>query len=209
MALTQITAGGLADDSVDSDAYVNTSIDAAHLASGVAHGWKRLTSANADDDTEIDLETGIGATYDIYMIQGFKIKPVGNIATFKCRLKIDGSYKTDSSYSINVAIRDGTSTSYVAVASTTYDYIHVSGSATGSGSVETLEFWLYFYNPTATNTRKGIHGRTLQQYSGGGLRAGYPSGFYNDSAAALTGVRFLFSGGNIDSGHFALYGLVS
>ena len=83
MALTQITAGGLADDSVDSDAYVNTSIDAAHLASGVAHGWKRLTSANADDDTEIDLETGIGATYDIYMIQGFKIKPVGNNATFK------------------------------------------------------------------------------------------------------------------------------
>jgi hypothetical protein len=39
MALTQIKLGGLAANSVDSDAYVNGSIDNAHLANDAKVGW--------------------------------------------------------------------------------------------------------------------------------------------------------------------------
>ena len=59
MALTQIKLGGLAAESVDSDAYVDASIDNAHLASGAA--------ASAIDDlsdavTTATSNVGLGST---------------------------------------------------------------------------------------------------------------------------------------------------
>ena len=61
MALTQIKLGGLAAESVDSDAYVDTSIDAAHLASGVggiteADEWRLVANVTTNTDLTANLE---------------------------------------------------------------------------------------------------------------------------------------------------------
>jgi len=211
MALTKITAGGLADDSVDSDAYVNTSIDAAHLASGVGGSWVKLQSTTASDSSEVDMETGIDSTYDVYMITGTSIVSASDQNTLLCRLKIGGTYKTGSSDYSYHADTSNMAVSWSGVAAeAASSYMKMSFTDQYSnGDGEDGDFRLYFHDPENTSKLKKVYWDGFQNTQNNDSRLMQGAGFYTGSSpnAALTGVRFFFNSGAVASGIFTTYGL--
>ena len=206
MALTKITAGGLADNSVDSDAYVNTSIDAAHLASGVGGSWVKLQSTTASDSSEVDMETGIDSTYDVYMIVGHDIRGSMDNAAFSSRFEIS-TYKSDAYYSMTCnAVKAGTGTFSNTGTANDADKLRLA-DAVGNASTECTDFVMYLHEPHGSGQHKGAYGHARFSGTDGYHWSSFFGGTYINSTAAVTGVQFFFDSGNVAAGVFALYGL--
>lgn len=159
-----------------------------------------LTAATAASSATVDLETGIGATYDNYIIYFNNVAPVTEGVNFRFQLKIGGTYNF---------ITNGAAWN-VYVGNPVQSYNTANGNLLGQGmssdSTNAISGYLMFSSPTSTS----IHKRALwfaQGTSGSGFTAASGAGVYTDSASALTGVRFLFSSGNISRGTFRLYGI--
>jgi hypothetical protein len=156
-----------------------------------------------------DVETTFNSTYDMYAIVVTNMSPANDTVTPRMRLKIAGSYQSGS-YEYHVATTTSAAGTYSADASTSAAQIVLGASmsgATQSGS--TLSAVIYINNPASTTKYKNVYwtgtiingpsaaASHISNASGGGIYYGLE---------ALTGVRFLYSVGNI-SGTFRLYGI--
>ena len=216
MALTQITAGGLADDSVDSDAYVNTSIDAAHLASGVGvQGWIEIGSVTASSSGTVELNTGgspdctaaFDGTYNELMVKLSGVKSANDDVQFFLRFYLAGAIEDDAGdYEFHTSKMQSNSGDYASTASTSEDSIQLSKNV-GDQTDEHQQMTIFFSDPDNTARTKGCYwiGTTYTKDPSTQLVIG--AGYHDAAVTALTGLQFRMSAGDIASGVFTIYGL--
>ena len=175
--------------------------------------WTFLSKVTASSSSDVSFTSGIDSTYGVYVFTFNNIHPA-----------TDGAI-------LSVNFRDG-STAYDATKTSTFfeAYQNESGSATslgyetshdlaqgtgiqslgyiGNGNDESLAGTLYLYNPSNTTFVKHFIAR-MQGYHNSDLAlTSYVAGYCNVTAA-IDGVQFSMSSGNIDAGDFCLYGITT
>jgi hypothetical protein len=165
-----------------------------------------LQTVTASNSATVDLETGIGSTYDSYVIL---VSGWETLSGLYINLKIGGSYRTDAFYQwVNNITQplagSGLGTpSFTGASATDYAF----GIAINQGLYQGNST-IYFNSPTSTTLIKQL------TYTGVAfLPSGPPSvrttsgvGNYSNLTSALTGVRFKSGSGNVTAGTFSLYG---
>jgi hypothetical protein len=170
-------------------------------AAGNTPGWVYLSTVTASAAATADIETTFDSTYDNYAIVATGVTWSAT-SILGARFKISGSYAT-TGYSYSIAYSSSTTVTATANTGGTGTQVNLFPSLPTSNY---YGFVFYVYSAADTATTKtvsfsgfgGAGGGTVQYQSSGG--GGYASG------AALTGVRFLMTTGNI-TGTFRLYGI--
>ena len=159
--------------------------------------WIYIKTVTASSSATLDVEDTFTG-YDMYAIVGTGLVTLTTFVGLKSRLKIGGSYLT-SSYTGQTNISNGSSSTYTGTSSTSE--IPLSDTAQNADT-QTANFVMYIPRPADTTVNKSVF---WSGHTGIRNTSGYSMNFANTSA--LTGVRFFYSSGNIDSGTFRLYGI--
>lgn len=179
-------------------------------AASVGASWVLLQSQAASNSTTIDFKNGVGgavldSTYDEYVITFTGIIPATNTQNLLLEVSTDGGSTwhtagTDYKRAINVLSDAGTNAPSGSTGEAALNL--TSGQSNNSG--RPMGGNLYLFGPSAS-TLQAINwqmsyfdGTNTKLVTGGGLYTG---------GAAINGLRFLFSSGNITSGTFSLYGI--
>lgn len=162
-----------------------------------------LSTVTASASATVDVETTFDSTYDAYMLVVSGARPSTNSVSLKARMKIGGSYVTTSTY-ITLASSDSQVTTLDA-------QIDITNSVWGSDAASSCNVVMYIFNASSTAFKKQIRFEATSLRIDTGVtqllsRSGSAS---NDGTAALTGIRFYASSGNIAEGKFRLYGLAN
>ncbi|MCA0358737.1 MAG: hypothetical protein LCH78_18135 [Proteobacteria bacterium] len=175
-------------------------VDGSQLT-GISAGLTLLATVTASSSATVDIEGYFDSTYDEYLLLADGIYPTAN-ASLQMLFKVSGSYQT-SGYIFAYAYRDSNSTSETLATATTEVPLSTLWNLTSGfeGAVE-----VRLYRPASSSTAKLFTAKSFQpqnsyvtKYEGFGK---YGTG----TQAAITGVRFLFSSGNVSTGTFRLYG---
>src|SRR5210317_569320 len=122
------------------------------LADAGGGAWNFINSTTVSSTVaSIDITSGIGSTYDFYVLQLVKVAPVntGSGSPFKIRTSTDGGSSFDSSgYSYAAgSIRDS-SASFSGLNSASDSEIRVSNFGQGATSGESLSGFIYLVKPS-------------------------------------------------------------
>ena len=215
---TAILTKGSADQVLTSDG-----TDIAWANAGGGGAWTLLSSTTASASSQIDL-TNIDSTYDDYMIV-IDNYYASSSSYLKARLKIDGSFRTDSNYwtvaakfgKYNVEAPSAGETSGFWKSNRYNDSIRFLSESSNmhENSSGPQQFILYMQDVNRAGTYKRIWGNMLI-YEPSGVRHFYvpvhgvyaeSAGSSNTNLAACTGIRFYPSTGTITAAVFKIYGL--
>ena len=193
-----------------------TLLDAGALDSGIATGEMTLITSTtlSSAAANITFNSGISSTYNSYLFKYINIHP-----------QTDGKH-------LQVGFRDG-STAYDATKTTSFfraghdedasnnesylAYRTDSDLAQGTGAQRVGIFVgadndqccngeLHLFNPSSTTFVKHFMARTSNNYYVDYIQDEYMAGYCNVTAA-IDGVQFSMSSGNIDSGVIKMYGV--
>jgi len=171
-----------------------------------------ISEQTASSSATIDFTSGIDSTYKEYIFKCIDVHPATNNVEFQVNFR-DGSSAYDATKSSTTfrAFQDesgsttslGYDTATDLAQSTSFQAI---GNAVGNGNDESYSGTLHLFEPSST---------TFVKYfiSTGNLY--HPSDFsvnefisgYCNTTAAIDGVQFKMSSGNIDSGTIKMYGV--
>lgn len=161
-----------------------------------------------------DFLTGIDSTYRSYLVMGHLL-PATDQVNLWLRCSDDGStFEADASdYDwLNAANNIATSPTYYVPGDDADSEMEIYASTTtyliGNASTEGIAFAIYFHAPSSSSLYKRFHGTWNYGRADGGSMHGDFSGTFR-SAIAMSGLRFLFSSGNIASGDVTLYGVAN
>jgi hypothetical protein len=165
-------------------------------------GWRLLSVVTASNSATVDIETTFDSTYDKYVIEVDGLTIQSDNTDLYCRLKIGGSYLNTNEYNYH-SIR---LTAAVTPVSGQQQIIVVT--ALGNAANANCQMRFTLANPASTAFSKNVHYDGVVT-SNAGLAVHFTggAGTISSAVAALTGVRFLMSSGNIVAGSFKLYGL--
>lgn len=175
-------------------------------------GWVLLAEEAASASSTVDFVTadGLNATYDQYMVTFTKVKPATDDVYLGLRIGT-GAGPTYQTANYQYAARMSGPSAGADVGSASDDRIALSrtgaGQGVGSAAGELIHGVVYFEHPTDTTDYHVFRAETGYIRSDAAIVDYRGSGTYGGAAAAMTGLRFLFSSGNIASGTFRLYGL--
>ena len=160
-----------------------------------------LQTITANNSATVDLETGIGSTYDAYAIL---VSGWVTLSGLYVNLKIGGSYRTDAFYSFVYNASASNVSTYTGTNQSNYAFgigINADGDLQGNSTI-------YFNSPSSTTLIKQLSYTGMSFINGGPphVRTNIGVGNYSNLTSALTGVRFKSGSGNITSGTFSLYG---
>jgi hypothetical protein len=168
-----------------------------------------LSTVTASSSATVDVETTFSSTYTQYMlvINNLNTQAAGNVELY-FQMKIGGSYITTSTYQAAVDKSAANSTAYSAIAQNdgSLSYVNMMGTVASSTAGTSSSFVMYIHGPSNTTLNKYVEWTGHYVDSSEVLRRSYGAGG-NSGTAALTGIRFYLSSGNITSGTFRLYGL--
>ena len=182
------------------------------LPSGVSGSSLVLISEQtASSSATIDFTSGIDSTYPIYLFKFINMHPATNNVKFQFNLTTDGT-------NFNVT---KTSTYFAAYHSETGDagLAYSTGSDlaqstsdqpiaedVGSDNDQAPSGSLFLYSPSSTTFVKHYLATMSNSQQTDYSQNIFVSG-YGNTTSAITGVRFKFASGNIDSGVIKLYGI--
>ena len=169
-----------------------------------------LSTVTAATSATMDIENTFSSTYDKYLISVTGLFGDTDGQQLLMRLKLGGTYVGGTTY----IFYRMTSTSAGGAVTGTNESDAGGGNAAviqnnvGNTSGASTSFNLYIQNPTSTTLKK------LFYFDGAGLDSTAEVQLIRGSGAnknttALTGVRFLMGGGNIQSGVARLYGIAN
>ena len=167
-----------------------------------------ISSAAAAASATIDFTSGISSTYDEYVIAVVNMKPATNNTDLWMRVSQDGGGTFKAGASDYGHERFGASDGgSLGSSGSTGDTQMVLIAGTSSTSTVAAHLIMRFYVPADTATDKYFlwdstwtpNGATINRQSGAGI--------FILNQAAIDGIRFLMSSGNITSGNFYLYGV--
>lgn len=194
----------------------NDPADAAAARTAIAvRGWNLILAQSASSSATIDFTASLDNTYDKYMICFDQIKPATDDVYLGLRIATGAGPTWQSSggaYSWGARLSgpaggadDGAGVSpsistLIALSRTTG-----AGFGVGNDTGEHITGVVEFSNPEGTDYPL-FNGRSAYIRSDSVVQQWTVAGNYG-AGIAITGIRFLFSSGNIASGTFALYGL--
>ena len=173
-----------------------------------ASALKLLSTVTAASSATVDLETTFDSTYDSYMVIGSNIK-VSTALNVLIRLKIGGVYLT-SGY--DYIVQKTTSGSFVA------DSWNDGGGEASIKMMNTVtqvdarvraDFVLYLFHPADSTFKNLVFHSVYKETFGYVVHAPGSGENVNAGSGVLTGIRFLTSAGNFESGKFRLYGIAN
>jgi hypothetical protein len=167
-------------------------------------GWRLLKSLAANNSPTLDFP-GLDASCDLHMLVMTNLLPATDGVDLLVRLSHGGSFTAGTGYAFHTGGGAVTSTSYAAVNGSSNSAFFLNNSLIGNAAGEGYSG--RFCVGGAGDARAHLawaQGVTMNQ-SG----VGYASsmGGYQNTSAAVDGLRVLFSSGNIASGRAALYAL--
>jgi hypothetical protein len=183
-----------------------TKADGTPVVSGAAPALVLLSTVTASNSATVDIETTFDGTYDAYLLVASGAKTSADGAVLQSTMKISGTYDTGNNYKYHCATLKSDASTYAADASGASGSINIMNSGIGNAANEGAAFSMMIFNPSSTALSKRVtwHGSGI---TAAGLEVCYTGSAHNTGTAALTGIRFFPSSGNIASGTFRLYGL--
>ena len=176
-------------------------------------GLNLISTQTASSSANLSFTSGIDSTYKEYVFKWINIHPATNNVEWTLNFR-DGSSafdatKTTTSFLANHTEADGgASISY----STGLDlaqatgYISLNENTYGTDADASLCGEMFLFAPSSTTFIKHFIIRNTHMATNPGSRQDYSAGYCNVTAA-IDGVDFKFSSGNIDSGVIKMYGL--
>ena len=176
-------------------------------------GLNLISTQTASSSSSLSFTSGIDSTYKEYIFKLINIHGSANYTTFGINFSIDGgsnynATKTTTSFTNYHSENDsyasfGYSSGTDIAQGTGYQPIT---NAVGNGNDESASGELYLFSPSSTTFVKHFIARSLIYHEGDSAIDSYTGGYCNVTAA-IDGVDFKFSSGNIDSGVIKMYGL--
>jgi len=183
------------------------------LPSAVSGGAMTLISTQtASSSSAISFTSNIDDTYDEYVFKFYDIHPATDGAEFTIGFRDGGSAydatKTTTFFAAyHAEADDSAGISYY----DSLDMAQGTGGANifynvGNGNDESASGTLHLFNPSSTTFVKHFIS-TFNVYNNGDNSVQVNASGYADVTAAIDGVQFAMSSGNIDSGVIKLYGI--
>jgi len=170
--------------------------------------WTFLSTVTASNSATVDIETTFDSTYETYAIVASSVRPVTNAVSLRAIQKQSGAYVEDN-YQYHLSICNATSSSYAGAANgNTTSHLVANSLRDASGDTQGgASFVMYIPNPSNTTLQKTIFATGVANTASIGSAQMTLVGSNFGSTAAITGIRFFMSSGNINSGTFRLYGI--
>jgi hypothetical protein len=175
---------------------------------------KLLSTQTASSSASLDFTSGIDSTYDSYVFKYINIHP-SSVAQLTVNFRDGGSNfdatKTTTAFNPYHNENDsGAAVDYRAawdLKQLTSDQI--IAQELGNGNDESASGYLILFDPSSTTYIKNFIGTTeyYQTFGATGSFGVHYAGYCNVTAA-IDGVRFKMSSGNIDAGTIKMYGVV-
>jgi hypothetical protein len=183
------------------------------LPSAVSGGaMTLLETQTASSSATLSFTSDIDDTYDEYVFRFYNIHPATDNAEFTVNFR-DGSTAYDATKTTTYVntyhdeADSGTGVGY----NTGQDLAQSTGFQTlaedvGADNDQNIGGYLHLFSPSNTTFVKNFISRMCVTHGGDYIQDVYVAG-YSNHTAALDGVQFKFSTGNIDSGVIKLYGI--
>ena len=208
MAIVTINNRSLnrSDTASSGQVFTATSATAADFQDAAAGSHTLLSTATVSSGvSEVDITSNINSTYKKYMIEAIGL----HIATDDQNINIrvfNSSIETDSVYHQFSVDGNQTGTTVGGVATQNTGVGITIGLSVGNASTESLSSRIFLFNPSETVFNKHILFESV--YEDSSEKVSYTAGVGKcHNTAAITGIRFYTSSGNIDGGVIKLYGI--
>ena len=183
------------------------------LPSGVSGSSLVLISTTtASSSSTVDITSGIDSTYKEYIIKFIDVHPATDTAILQCNGRDGGSsFDATKTTTFWYAYHDEGDSDTVLEYNASYD-IAQSTSAfrisnlLGNGNDESYSGTMHLFDPSNTTFVKHFILRSNMYQSGSYSFDINVAGYFNVTAA-IDGLQFSMSSGNIDSGTIKLYGI--
>ena len=184
------------------------------LPSSISGGSMNLISTQtASSSATLDFTSGIDSTYKEYVFKYINIHPQTDDVFFEVNFRdgstaYDASKTTTSFFAYQNEAGNDQSLAYKA----SRDLANATGVQTlsfdsvGNGNDESSCGELFLFSPSSTTFVKHFIARTQIYHDGDYTFDNYLAGYCN-TTAAIDGVQFKMSSGDIDSGVIKLYGI--
>jgi len=195
--------------------YNNRSILNVTALGSIASGDMNLITTNTISSgvSSSDFTSSIDSTYDTYIFKFINIHPASNDVFFQVNFRDGGSSydatKTTTAFGA-YHTENGSSTNLFY--NTDRDLAQGTGvqplvvDSVGNGNDESSSGELFLFSPSNTTFVKHFLARTNTYHDSDANFDNYVAGYCNVTAA-IDGVQFSMSSGNIDSGVIKMYGL--
>ncbi len=172
-------------------------------AAGGGDGWVFLASATASSSATLDFTSSIDSTYNLYAFVLDQIIPATDNTSLNLRTSANAGSSWDSGAS-DYYYSTAATTIWNSDSNSTAAWWPTNINSLGNGANETANGIVYLYNPSASSFAMlqayGISHNAIPR-----MNTSYGAGMRR-SAAAVNGIRFFLSSGNIASGTIKLYG---
>ena len=173
-----------------------------------------IQKQTASSSATISFTSGIDSTYKEYIFYFVNIHPQTDSVNLQVNFRDGGSSydatKTTTAFMAHHAENDAyTEFSYdggADLAQSTGSQKLVAATSIGGDNDQSLSGFLHLFNPSSTTFVKHFIARTNTSGSGDSSSDTFIAGYCNVTAA-IDGVQFDMSSGNIDSGDIILFGL--
>ena len=192
------------DEFLISDAGTLKRIDYSYIKSSPTHILLSTTNVTSAA-SEVDISSNIDSTYKRYMIDIHDLKPASNATHLRMRFFQGGSVDSSSAYDSTSAYNGSDDGSGPTINRENGSSYMTLADEVGSDATETFNGTIYLHNPSSTTTHTRITG--FGTWSRGDNATTALIGGRIDQTAAVDGVRFYQSSGNIDSCVIKLYGI--
>ena len=172
-----------------------------------------LETQTASSSATISFTSGIDSTYDEYVFRFYDIHPATNNVLFQVNFRDGGTNydatKTTTFFDTYHYEDDtsGTGLRYLSdtdlAASTSY---HTIGHSMGIDNDQSFSGYMYLFEPSSTTFVKNFF-IEVNNCTNDDRSTTYYSAGYCSVTAAIDGVDFKFSSGNVDAGVIKLYGI--
>ena len=171
-----------------------------------------LSTTTASSSSTVDITSSIDSTYKEYIIKFYDVHPATDNVTFQVNFRDGGSSydatKTSSAFYAHEGESSDTGFGYGG----SQDLAQATGvqpllGSLGNVNEECASGELILYDPSSTTYVKHYMVKTQYYHQGNYSQIYYVAGYCNVTAA-IDGVQFSMSSGNIDAGTFKLYGVV-
>ena len=209
-AANNITTGGVILPAGINDASVASVTALAQVSAG--DGITLISSQTASSSASLSFTSGIDSTYRTYLFKWINCHPATDGAHFQFNATTDGTnfnVTKTSTFFRSQHSEDGTDASIgyntsKDLAQSTSD--QVISSEVGADNDQTSSGYLYLFSPSSTTYVKHFISTSNSGFAPNYSNEEFVGGYMN-TTSAITGLKFLFSTGNIDAGTIHMYGI--
>jgi hypothetical protein len=181
-------------------------------ADDIGGALKLISTQTASNSSSLSFTSGIDSTYKEYIFKFINMHPVTDSVRFTVNFR-DGSSAFDATKTTTFfrskhnEAGSATAFNYEAnedlAQSTSYQFV---GNPVGNANDESTSGMLHLFDPSSTTFVKHFISRCNLDSGGAETEQDFVAGYCNVTAA-IDGVDFKFSSGNIDSGVIKMYGV--